>query len=237
MWHSTSYTDTGQRRSINEDSVLELLDQHLWLVADGMGGHSNGDYASQLVTRTLQQFQASTLAGVSKARLIRSLDDCNGQLLAKAEREQVDVVGCTVVLLQARRNSLLCSWSGDSRAYRLRNGQLLQLTQDHSQASAVADRDWLRHPVSLIEPTQMLTHAIGGAPELALEHCWFSIRDDDVYLLCTDGLNKEVSDEEIQLAMRSNSEGKAVLDTLASLYQQRGARDNVGMIWLTRSAG
>ena len=140
MWHSESYTDTGQRRSINEDAVLDLHEQQLWLVADGMGGHSNGDYASQLLTRTLRQFQASRLPAVSKARLVKSLDDCNAQLLAKADKEQVDVIGCTVVLLQARNDSLLCSWSGDSRAYRLRNGELLQMTRDHSQQSAVEDR-------------------------------------------------------------------------------------------------
>lgn len=236
MWHSASYTDTGQKRSINEDSILDLQGQRLWLVADGMGGHSNGDYASQLVTRTLQQFQASRLAGVSKARLVRSLEECNAQLVAKADREQVDVIGCTVVLLQARGGSMLCSWSGDSRAYRLRDGQLLQLTQDHSQQSAVEDRDHLRHPVSLIEPTQMLTSAIGGAPLLALEHCWYQLKDNDAFLLCTDGLNKEVTDEEIHQAMLDASEGSVVLDTLAQLYQQRGARDNVGMIWLTRSS-
>jgi len=236
MWHSESYTDTGQRRSINEDAVLDLHEQRLWLVADGMGGHSNGDYASQLLTRNLRQFQCSRLAAVSKARLVKSLNDCNAQLLAKADQEQVDVIGCTVVLLQARHDSLLCSWSGDSRAYRLRNGELLQMTRDHSQQSAVEDRDQLRHPVSLIEPTQMLTSAIGGAPELALEHCWFRHQDDDAYLLCTDGLNKEVSDDEIQQAMQQGPDGKAVLDSLAELYQQRGARDNVGMIWLTRSA-
>lgn len=236
MWHSETYTDTGQKRSINEDSLLALPEQRLWLVADGMGGHSNGDYASQLVTRTLQQFQASPMAGVSKSRIIKTLDECNAQLMAKADRDQVDIIGCTVVLLQARQGSILCSWSGDSRAYRLRDGQLLQLTQDHSQQSLVEDRDYLRHPVSLIEPSQMLTSAIGGGLQLALEHCWFRLRDDDVFLLCTDGLNKEVSDDEIHQTMRDSSNGTTVLQTLARLYQQRGARDNVGMIWLTRSS-
>lgn len=236
MWHSDSYTDKGQIRRINEDAILDLSEQRLWLVADGMGGHSHGDYASQLVTRTLLNFAASPFSGISKRRLIEALDDCNTQLLLKAEREQVDVIGCTVALLQARCNSVICSWSGDSRIYRLRNGQLRQLSRDHTQQSAVEDRDHLRHPISLMEPSQMLTHAIGGSPLLELEHCWFKLIDGDAFLLCTDGLNKEVSDEEIHDAMTKASDGNKVLADLACLYQARGARDNVGMIWVAKAA-
>lgn len=235
MWFSSSYTDTGRVRNINEDSILNLNDQRLWLVADGMGGHSNGDYASQLVTRTLNNYIASPLAGISKDRLIDALDDCNTHLVEKADRDNAGVIGCTVASLQARQNSVLCSWSGDCRIYRIRDGELKQLTQDHSQQSAVEDFDQLLHPVQLMEPSQMLTCAIGGEPQLALEHCWYKLQDRDTFLLCTDGLNKEVSDEEIRSAMIESTEGDIVLSALARLYKERGARDNVGMIWVCKA--
>ena len=236
MWLSNSYTDTGRVRSINEDSILDLNKQQLWLVADGMGGHSNGDYASQLVTRTLTSFIASPLSGISKVRVVDALDNCNSQLIQKADRDRAGVIGCTVAVLQARRNSVRCSWSGDSRIYRIRNGELKQLTQDHSQQSAVEDFDQLRLPTTLIEPSQMLTRAIGGQPQLSLEHCWYQLQDGDTFLLCTDGLNKEVSDEEIRNAMIESVEGDIVLSALADLYEERGARDNVGMVWVCKAA-
>jgi serine/threonine-protein phosphatase Stp1 len=232
MWHSSSYTATGHVRSNNEDSILDLNQQRLWLVADGMGGHSSGEYASQLVTRTLLNFVVSPLAGISKERVVEALDDCNAQLVEKADREQAGVIGCTVALLQARQTSVICSWSGDSRIYRLRDNELKQLTRDHSLQSAVEDRDYLLPPATLAEPSQILTSAIGGEPQLALEHCWYQLQAGDSFLLCTDGLNKEVSDEEIRCAMFDSASGDKVLATLAQLYEERGARDNVGMVWV-----
>lgn len=236
MWISSSYTDTGKVRKLNEDSILDLNEQNLWLVADGMGGHSNGDYASQLVTRTLANYVTSRQAGVCKHRLIQALDDCNRQLVEKANQDRVGVIGCTVALLQARNDSVMCSWSGDSRVYRLRDDQLIQLTQDHSQQSVVEDRDLLRHPNVLMEPSQMLTSAIGGDSELAVEHCRYTLQPDDAFLLCTDGLNKEVSDDEIRATLLGSADGEAVLSTLAEMYQQRGARDNIGLVWARNAA-
>lgn len=235
MWRSNSYTETGLVRRINEDSILDLNNQNLWLVADGMGGHSNGDFASQLVTRTLLNYSSSPLAGVNKERLIEALDDCNAQLIEKADRDKAGVIGCTVAILQARRTSVMCSWSGDSRIYRLRDDELKQLTQDHSQLSAVEDRDQLLYPSTILQPSQMLTSAIGGETTLSLEHCWYQLRDGDTFLLCTDGLNKEVTDEEIRQAMIESPDGDHVLKSLTRLYKERGARDNIGMVWVCRT--
>jgi protein phosphatase len=232
MWQSDSYTDTGKIRSLNEDSVLDLNAQKLWLVADGMGGHSNGDFASQLVTSTLSNYIASPRAGICKARLIADLANCNTQLVEKADRENAGVIGCTVAALQARQTSILCTWSGDSRIYRLRGDELMELTSDHSIHSAVKDRDRLRFPKALSEPSQQLTGAIGGDPQLALEHCWYQLQEGDAFLLCTDGLNKEVSDEQIRSVMLESSTGDKVLNELAQLYRDSGARDNIGMVWL-----
>lgn len=231
MWTSSSYTDTGKIRKINEDSVLDLVTQNMWLVADGMGGHSHGDYASQLVTSTLKNFTSSTHSGTSKARIVAALDYCNAQLLNKAELDSVDIVGCTVAILHARPSSVLCTWSGDSRIYRLRCGELKQLTQDHSQDSAIEDRDMIRHPNARHEPSQSLTGAIGGDYDLALEHCWYRLIDGDTFLICTDGLNKEVSDGEIQSILDQSPDGEQALSRLVELYQTRGARDNVGLVY------
>lgn len=231
MWQSNSYTDTGKVRTLNEDSVLDLNSQNLWLVADGMGGHSNGDYASQLVTSTVSKYTASPRAGICKTRLLSDLDDCNTQLVEKADRDNAGVIGCTVAVLQARQHSILCTWSGDSRIYRLRNEEFIMLTTDHTQQSAVEDRDLMLYPRAPMEPSQMLTGAIGGERNLALEHCWYQLQDGDTFLLCTDGLNKEVNDEEIRTVMLELSIGEKVLQKLAQMYLERGARDNIGLVW------
>lgn len=236
MWTSHSYTDTGKIRKINEDSILDFSAQNIWLVADGMGGHSNGDYASQLVANTFRHFSTSAHAGISKARIIAALDYCNTQLIQKAENDRVDIIGCTVALLHARANSILCSWSGDSRIYRLRNDALTQLTQDHSQGSTIDDRDLLRFPTVNFEPSQILTGAIGGSTTLAVEHCWYRLIEGDNFLICTDGLNKEVSDEEIHRILNENNNGEDVLETLVALYQGRGARDNIGLVFASYHA-
>ena len=236
MWTSHSYTDTGKVRKLNEDAVLDSPAEHLWLVADGMGGHSHGDFASQLVVRTLKDFSVSLHAGVSKARIIAALDYCNAQLIQKAEQDGVDIVGCTVAVLHARTRSVLCTWSGDSRIYRLRHGRLVQLTQDHSQETYIKDRDLLRHPEAPFEPSQMLTGAIGGDTYLALEHCWYALQAGDTFLICTDGLNKEVSDDEIENVLNDAISGEQALATLSERYQTRGARDNVGLVYATYQA-
>lgn len=236
MWQSYSYTDTGKVRSLNEDSILDLRDQNMWLVADGMGGHANGDYASQLVVRTLSEYITSPRAGISKARMVEKLSSCNTQLVEKADRERADVIGCTVAVVQARQHSVLCSWSGDSRIYRLRGDVLSELTSDHSQQLAVDNRDLLVYPKAPFKPSQMLTNAIGGEPQLFLEHCWYQLRAGDAFLICTDGLNKEVSDEEIRRIMYDSSTGEEVVEVLSQLYQDRGARDNIGLIWMQEIA-
>ena len=231
MWSSTSYTDTGNLRTINEDSVLDMPTENIWLVADGMGGHSHGDFASQLVVDTLKRFTSSIHNGISKARITSALNYCNTQLLEKAKTDDVDVVGCTVALLHARANSVLCTWSGDSRIYRLRNGKMAQLTTDHSQKTAVDDRDKLRHPKKPFEPSEMLTAAIGGDRFLTLEYCWYRLIKGDMFLICTDGLTKEVSDDEIHAILDNPTGNKQVLERLVELYQSRGARDNIGLIF------
>ena len=236
MWTSHSYTETGKIRKVNEDSILDFTAQNIWLVADGMGGHSHGDYASQLVANTFRKFLASAHAGISKARIIATLDYCNTQLIQKSENDRVDIIGCTVALLHARANSILCTWSGDSRIYRLRNHVLTQLTQDHSQESSIDNRDLLRFPTVNFQPSQILTGAIGGNTTLAVEHCWYRLIEGDNFLICTDGLNKEVSDEEIHSILNEHNNGEDVLSRLVALYHSRGARDNIGLVFASNHA-
>lgn len=232
MWHSSEYTHTGKKRQINEDAVLNLNEQKFWMVADGMGGHSNGDYASSLIKRTFASYKRSRFAGQNNQALVSHLARCNQHLIEKARNEQAGIIGSTIAVLQAGTRCVKCTWSGDSRIYRLRNGILTQLTQDQSEQAAVENRDMIRQPEAMGASSQALTAAIGGDQLLSLEHGWYTLQTDDAYLLCTDGLNKGVSDEQIQRTMCECTSDDQVLDTLASLYHAGAAKDNVGMVYV-----
>jgi len=237
MWTSHTYTNTGKVRQINEDALLDLADQKLWLVADGMGGHFCGDYASNLVAASFSQYLASPMSGTNKLKITATLAQCNNHLITRAEEQGVDIIGSTVAILSAQKNNITCCWSGDSRIYRLRNEKLLMLTIDHSQAQALEDRDHIRQPNAMQQQNSgMLTGAIGGDHQLALEHCWYGLQSGDRFLLCTDGLSKEISDSEIQEAMNCENNNEAVVSVLSGLYLARGAHDNVGFLVLTHGS-
>ena len=233
MWTSHTYTNTGKVRQINEDALLDLADQKLWLVADGMGGHSFGDYASNLVVSSFSEYLASPMTGTNKLKIRSTLEHCNDHLIKRADEQRVDIIGSTVAILSAQRNNITCCWSGDSRIYRLRNKELLMLTVDHSQEQSISDRDRIRQPESIQQGSGMLTGAIGGDHQLALEHCWYGLQSGDRFLLCTDGLNKEVSDIEIEETMNRENNDEAVVSVLSELYLARGAHDNIGFLVLT----
>jgi len=235
-WISYQYTDVGKVRKINEDALIAQNDQSIWAVADGMGGHENGDYASGYVADALAMYKASPIVGVSVARIHRFLTHCNTHLVDKSEREERDIIGCTVAVLYIHGAHAHCFWSGDSRIYRLRGNQLRLLTRDHNYESLLADRDVIAHPQAMAGDNQMLTRAVGGDRELQLEHCMYSLDDDDHFLICTDGLYKEVADHEIHEMLYQSDRGGDTLTELAQTYQDRGARDNVGMIHIFSQA-
>jgi len=235
-WAAQNYTHTGLVRKLNEDSLLDKSDDQLWVVADGMGGHEAGDYASQHVIESLKHYQRDSKPGVSMARIISLLDKSNRHQVQKAASEQLGTVGCTVATLSLAREHVICSWSGDSRIYRLRSGKLLQLTRDHNYGSLTEDRNRLQFPVAAGADSELLTAAIGGEELLQLEHCWFALQHNDRFLLCTDGLYKEMEDHEIEAMMNDGSDPEHIVSSLADLYRTRGARDNVGIIYVYSSA-
>ncbi len=229
-WQGCAYTNTGSVRALNEDSVLTKNDALLWAVADGMGGHQHGDFASQLVVQELAAYQPAILRGTSIKRLLRTLHNCNMQLVEKAANENAGIIGCTVATLSLHGGQAICSWSGDSRIYRVRSGEILQLTRDHSHQTLAEDRDLFACAVPARGDGQALTAAIGGAVDAIVEHCLFNTLSADRYLLCTDGLYKELTDTDILNAMLAEPSADSAVEEMTKLYFERGARDNVGLV-------
>jgi serine/threonine protein phosphatase PrpC len=218
-------------REVNEDAFLERPEVGLWLVADGMGGHHAGDVASRMIVDGLK-------AVGSHRRLSAFVDDVegcllavNGELVALAGGEQSGaMVGSTVVALLASGGHSLCLWAGDSRAYRLRQGRLQLLTQDHSQVEELIERGLIlrvdadRHPEA-----NVITRAVGAGATLCLDLDLHRLQAQDRYLLCSDGLYKEVSEAEIERVL-GEGDCAEVCRRLIEMARERGARDNVTVV-------
>ncbi|OLL28166.1 serine/threonine protein phosphatase [Burkholderia sp. SRS-W-2-2016] len=226
-WTSCARSDTGHVREINEDACLDRPEDGRWAVADGMGGHAVGDVASRAVIDALSQLGASrsirTLVADARTRLQRA----NHQLRDEAARRQVQRIGSTVVVLLACDRFCGYLWAGDSRIYLYRAGQLRQLTRDHSQVEELRSLGVITEEEARHHPAQhMITRAVGATDVLELDDDAIEVADGDVFLLCSDGLSNELSDDEIAdvltSAQRENACGELVELALA-----RGGRDNI----------
>jgi serine/threonine protein phosphatase PrpC len=228
---SAARTHVGGVRKHNEDACLERPDIGLWVVADGMGGHQAGDLASRLIVDNLAAIAPPPDAGSFIAEVRARLKESNQVLLDEAQRRGGDaVIGSTVVALLAHGAFFAVLWAGDSRLYRLRGGVLQQLTRDHSQVQEMIDAGLLapdaaeRHPYA-----NVITRAVGTSPLLELDKLTDRLAADDVYLLCTDGLSKMVSDDDIGAILR-NTPFAEVAEALIDAALARGGKDNVTAI-------
>ena len=227
-WWSSCRTNTGRVRQVNEDAFLDQGNIGIWIVADGMGGHARGDVASRTIIdafkglsrpSSLDEFAVEVRCRLKLAhRLVKEESVRNGANL---------IMGSTVVALLVFKRQWLCLWAGDSRAYLLRDGQLLQITKDHSIAQELVDlgklsrTDMDSHPYA-----NHITRAIGANPELILDERSSQLRDGDTILLCSDGLNKELSDTEIAKVLMSY-DSEAATQELIDLSLEHGGRDNI----------
>ncbi|MDQ8038463.1 MAG: protein phosphatase 2C domain-containing protein [Pedobacter sp.] len=229
-WTSASATDVGGKRKINEDSLLARPEIGLWVVADGMGGHAAGDVASNAVVHPLAQLEPpAVLADYVDA--VEGLFMSVNQQLRDYANDQLGgrTVGSTVVSLILSQRTGICLWAGDSRLYRLRNGQLTRLSRDHSavqemvEAGAITQAEADRHPKS-----NVITRAVGGAEHLYVDAAVFAPEAGDTYLLCSDGLYNEVAEDSIRRKLALDAEeGTAKLIDEAL---QNGGRDNISVV-------
>lgn len=218
-FRSAGASDVGCVRSVNQDSLLERTEVGLWAVADGLGGHRDGEVASRMVCDALADFVPNASFGEMIEAAGARLHEVNDHLARAAARAHDGALsGSTVVALMARGTSCAVLWAGDSRVYRIRSGRLEQLTRDHSLA---AENEGLTS-----ESSNIVTRAIGGEPTLALDVYHDRVRAGDRFLLCSDGLTRIVPEAQIQQWME-HDDIHAAVEGLIGATLAAGAPDNV----------
>lgn len=222
----------GAVREVNEDSQIEKPEIGLWVVADGMGGHSAGDVASGMVVDELSAVRRTGNNEEFIERVIEVLSITNQKLrqLAFQKFDKQAVMGTTIAVLILYENNYTILWAGDSRVYRFRNRQLEQLTRDHSQVNDMLDSGLLTedevedHPLA-----NVITRAIGASQTLNLERIDGDLKHGDIFMLCSDGLNKELTDQEIS-PFFSSGDVDEINRALIHSALVRGAQDNITAI-------
>lgn len=233
MSHQIRYsaqTHVGLRRKLNEDAILALPEANIWVVSDGMGGHEAGDYASQLITGTIATIPPEIPPRQRMEALRTALHQAHAAILQETERRNADLIGATVASLMLADGHFAAIWAGDSRVYRLRDGEIRMLTTDHSYVATLVEQGRLtwdeaeQHPQS-----NQITRAVGVGEHLELDKVRGEIRRGDRFLLCSDGLSKYATFEILQQALATQPL-ETIVDYLIQIALRGGGADNISVI-------
>ena len=226
-YESVGHTDTGKVRAHNEDAILVREDVGLWAVADGLGGHSAGDYASSMIVDRLRALPRHGDVFDFVEAIEDALVQVNLDLRRVARERNVDVIGSTVVVLVHDKDFMLCGWVGDSRAYCFEDGCLRQITRDHVHGPK---NDATQLGQAQPAGSGVLTRAIGAEENLFVDWVVTGSRPGMSFLLCSDGVNKELSDGELDEEYRQNADPQLLLARLFELSLNRAGRDNISAV-------
>ena len=241
-------TDTGVRRTANEDNYCVREDLGLFVVADGMGGHVAGEVAARVAVEELERFVASTkntgpsdtlpvlldpTLGQNGNRLIAGMTEANHQIAAQIKRdENLQGMATTAVAILANGKPPALAHVGDSRAYLLRNKELSRLTRDHSWVEEQMRAGALTPEVARDHPWRnIVTRALTGTPGLEVEVAEnFQLGLADRLLLCSDGLTTVLSDEVIATVLTSDLGLQNVCEELIRQANEQGGPDNITVV-------
>lgn len=223
-------THVGLKRPVNEDAVLALPDQQIWIVSDGMGGHEAGDYASRLITDLVATIDPDLSPAERLKALRETLESAHAIIRETAASRGGSTIGATVVSLMLTDGYFVGLWAGDSRLYRLRDGEIEMLSHDHSVVAGLVDTGQMswdeaeQHPQS-----NAITRAIGVGEAPGLDKVRGETRAGDRFLLCSDGLTKYATFGMLRRILQEVPI-ETVGDKLLQLALDGGGADNISAI-------
>lgn len=246
---ASGLTDVGLQREHNEDSFLVLDEHDLFIVADGMGGHRAGDVASRVATETMADFFRSTAnedvtwpyhfdttLSEEENRLLTGIRIANRQIFERSIRSrEFQGMGTTMVsaLFSARHGRLYIGHVGDSRCYRVRDGEVRLMTRDHSLIN-----DYLLAMPELTEeqkgelPKNVITRALGMQDHVVVDLQTDEPAEGDIYVLCSDGLSGMITDEGLLEILNNTVEPEEHCRQLVEQANENGGEDNVTAVVL-----
>jgi PPM family protein phosphatase len=221
-------TDVGRQRTANEDSLF--VSPPLFAVADGMGGAKAGEVASAVAVEAVEDARESTES--AEAQLAGIVRDANRRIydLAVGDESRRGM-GTTLTLAKVHGDEVSLAHVGDSRAYRLRDGELEQLTRDHSLVAELERSGQITAEAAEHHPQRsIITRALGPEPDVEVDTYTLAAREGDVFLICSDGLTSMISDEEVSSIVRGAGSLDEAADELVRAANQSGGKDNITVI-------
>ena len=230
IFETGAASDTGCVRNHNEDSFMTQPDSGVWVVADGMGGHHAGDFASRAIVESVATVGRPVSAPDLQARFMDRILRAHQTIQAQSARLNGATVGATLVGLLSFDHHFACIWSGDSRIYLLRHGQYAQVTVDHTEVNELLRTGAITAEQAATWPRRnVITRAIGVHEMPMTDERSGVLVDGDTFLLCSDGLTEHVEDHEMAEAL-SRMGAQEACDALVQLTLERGAKDNVTVL-------
>ncbi|HNP34942.1 MAG TPA: Stp1/IreP family PP2C-type Ser/Thr phosphatase [Woeseiaceae bacterium] len=239
-------TDTGRVREHNEDAIGSNADIGLMVLADGMGGYNAGEVASGIAVQIVTELASEAAKREDRADIdpqsglmrqsiiLRDAVYRANKIIFQTAQSQThcEGMGTTIVACMFCDNKVAIAHVGDSRAYRLRAGQLEQITLDHSLLQELVDRGFYSAEEAQRSTNRnYVTRALGVEPTVEVEVHEHAVLPDDIYLLCSDGLPDMVEDEDIHLTIKTfNASLDVVSQQLVELANNQGGRDNVSVM-------
>lgn len=238
-------TDKGITRINNQDYLYSLpcktgVLPNLFIVADGMGGHLAGDYASKYTVMRITELIEQNVTENSDIELI---DECiqtvNKELYSKAEmEEEFSGMGTTLVLCYIRDNIVYVANVGDSRLYIINESDIRQITHDHSLVEElIAQGSIEKDSFTYYEKKNVITRAVGVADSVCVDYFEAELSEGDSVLLCSDGLTNMVSDDEIMRIVNNNIESEDCVKELINKANSNGGRDNITVVVIKQIQG
>jgi len=237
MIKTFSITDIGIRRKLNQDYVFTSeisignLD-NLFIVADGMGGHNAGDYASKYTVRTIVEEVGRAREESTVTILENAIKKANAHIRKKAnEVEDYNGMGTTVVAATIEDDVLTVANVGDSRLYVINSDEIKQITRDHSLVEEMIRMGGLAREQARSHPDKnIITRAIGAQDDVDVDFFHVRLEKGDMILMCSDGLTNMVEDEEIRLILNGQRDIVEKAQRLVYAANENGGKDNIAVV-------
>jgi PPM family protein phosphatase len=221
-------SDVGRQREANEDNWV--IAPPFYVVADGMGGARAGEVASELVAEVFRA--ASADGGTPEQILEAQAKAANSSIFELAERDESRRgMGTTLTAALVNGDDVSIGHVGDSRAYRLRDGELEQLTHDHSLVAELVRSGQITAAEAEVHPQRsIITRALGPEPTVEVDTHTHRAKSGDIYLLASDGLTGMISDGDVAAILRSSGDLESAADALILAANQSGGKDNITVV-------